>query len=662
MLRKLNPVSMKNVQITGGLLGDRMRTNALVTAPLIYERCAETGRVQALKAEKWDGREQTRPHPFWDSDIGKMVESAAYSLQTMPNPGLVRQVDAVADLLEKAQQPDGYLNTYFQATEPEDARFRNLYYMHELYCAGHLIEGAVAWYQMTGKRKMLDVMCRYANLLCSVFRDGDGGHPGYCGHPEIELALVRLYEITGQIRYLELSRRFIDRRGRQPYFFEEESLARGVDTTKTANQKRHLKYYLESRGPYAEYQSHKPVREQTEPVGHAVRAMYLYSGMADIADYFEDRELAEACRRLWQSVTNTQYAITGGIGPSSDGERFTFAYDLPNEITYNESCASVALVMWAGRMLQLDADGRYADIIEQTLYNTVLGSVSQTGDKFFYANYLSVYPLRFEHSSKAVIDKMRAERQPWFDVSCCPPNICRLIGALGGYVASTAECRIFLHQYTGCTIHCDCDGATLTLTVKTAYPWDGRITVAVECQGIIEATLLPRIPGWCDRYTVQVNGAPIQAAAQTGYFPITRAWQSGDIVVLNFDMPPVLMQANPRIRENCGKTAIMRGPVVYCLEEADNGAEIANVCIDPAAATAEETGRLPFAPDAVCLRLKGIRLSGSSEGDTPLYRKADFAQAPGEIIAVPYYLWGNRGFGEMQVWSQTILQSQPYNQ
>ncbi len=652
MLQKLVPVSMRRVEMLDGLLGKKMRINAEVTAPLMYERCRETGRVGVLRHWKWDGDPEQKPHPFWDSDIGKMIEGAACALILHPDPELENKIDRVIEQMEQLQEPDGYLNSYFQAAEPKSERFRNLYYMHELYCAGHLMEGAVAWYEATGKRRFLDLMIRYADLLVETFSDSGKARAGYCGHPEIELALVRLYRVTEDRRYLDLARCFLDRRGTEPYYFEQESLARGVDTTKTANQKRHLKDFLPSRGPYAEYQAHCPVRSQKEPVGHAVRAMYLYSGMADVANACEEQELLEACRTLWDRVVRTQYAIIGGIGPASDGERFTFAYDIPNEHTYNESCASVALVQWADRMLQLEADARYADILEQTLYNIIFGSVSEDGERFFYANYLSVYPPFYRHASKVLNDKRYAVRQPWFQVSCCPPNICRLLGSMGGRIASVSDGAVWIHQYTECRIDTCMDGQPLVLRMETGYPWDGRIVMTLGTACPVTGRILLRIPGWCGKYSLCVNHDSVEGAVEKGYLSIYRRWENNDRIELAFHMPAVLMQADPRVREDCGKAAVMRGPVVYCLEGVDNGEELSGLSIDPGQEMVCVRGDFPDMPEAVTILLKGFRLTVDEKDEGKLYRKADFKKEPVSIRAVPYFLWGNRGFSEMQVWTR----------
>lgn len=650
MKKKCSPVSMKNVRLTSGILKDRQQINAQVTVPLIYRRCVETGRIDSLLC-KWKEGDQNRPHPFWDSDIGKVMEAISYSLITNPNDELEKKADEIVDMLQSEQYEDGYLNTYFRTCGIED-RWTNLYYMHELYCAGHLIEGAVAYVQATGKRKFLDIMCRYADYIYHCFVEEPQENRGYCGHPEIELALVRLYEETKNEKYLKLGKYFIDQRGRQPYFFEMESLAHGVDTSKTANQKRHLKYYLKSRGPYAEYQAHKPVREQTEPVGHAVRAMYLYSGMADIAAAYDDDELYRACNVLWESLTMTQFSITGGIGPSSEGERFTFAYDIPNEYTYNETCASVGLIMWAHRMFHFNGESKFIDILEQTLYNTALGSVSLAGDKFFYANYLSVYPERFEHASAALIDKMCAKRQEWFDVSCCPPNISRLIGSIGGYAYSVDDRGIYVNLYTGSRVDYKVNQQDMSLIVNTEYPWNGKINIHVECKKSCSSQINLRIPGWCDTWAVKVNGSYVKYTMLNGYCVIERGWENDDIIELILEMPVMQIEANPKVRENCGRIALQRGPFVYCLEQVDNGEQIQDISIREDCRCTLINGVEHLPAEAVALEFDGYRRL-QSEWNEKLYDHTVSRKVLVRLCAVPYWLWGNRGFGEMNVWIRT---------
>ncbi len=645
-MKALEPCDLKDVSLTSGLLRDRQKLNESVTVPSILRKLEETGRVASVRAAFGEGGVD-RPHPFWDSDIGKTIEAIAYSLASRPDPVLEGRVDEIVAMLGREQYPDGYLNTYFRISGIEK-RWTNLYYMHELYCAGHLMEGAVAYYEVTGKREFLEIMCRYADCIHDTFGRGTGKIRGYCGHPEIELALVRLYKATGNRKYLDLSKYFIDERGRQPYYFETESLARGVDTTKTANQTRHLKFFLKSRGPYAEYQAHKPVREQDEPVGHAVRAMYLYSGMTDIAEAYDDEELRRACLRIWDALTTTQFSIVGGIGPAHDGERFSFAYDLPNEHTYNESCASVALVFWAHRMLQAFGESRFADILEQTLYNVILSGVSSKGDAFFYANYLSVLPESFEHASASLIDKMKAERQEWFDVSCCPPNLSRLIGSLGKYMFSKEGDGIRVHLYAGSELRFTAGGSSGKLAVETDYPWSGTVDLTMDLEEERTFALGLRVPGWCRFWTVAVDGRPADFEVVKGYCVIRRPFRKNRIR-LELQMPVTPMEAHPRVREDGGRIALQRGPVVYCVEEADNGKGIhdLSVCLEPK--MTERRGIEGLSRDAVTLELDGVRRD-VSQWSGELYRPLSADVRRIRIRAIPYFLWGNRGFGEMAVW------------
>ncbi|WEK54769.1 MAG: glycoside hydrolase family 127 protein [Candidatus Cohnella colombiensis] len=643
---KLLPVSWKDTNVLGGLWGRRQQINHFVTIPSQYKRFEERGSFEALK-RNWKAGDPNAPHPFWDSDFGKWIEAAAFSLAKYPDPELEKLVDSVIDEIAENQQSDGYFNTYFDLIEP-DKKWTNLYYMHELYCAGHLAEGAVAYYLATGKRKFLDVMCRYMDHIDARFGSEPGKIHGYCGHQEIELALVKLYRATGEERYLKLSKYFIDERGKQPYFFELESLQRGVDTEKTANQQRHLKYYLKEHGPYAEYQSHLPVREQEAPVGHAVRAMYMYSAMADLAADTQDKSLLDASEKLWDRLTQRQMYITGGIGPSSDGERFTFDYDLPNEYTYNETCASIGLVMWAHRMLQFNADRKYADVMEQTLYNTVLSGVSVNGDEYSYANYLAVYPDRFKYASTLIIDKMMPGRHKWFNVACCPPNVARLIASIGQYMYSTSEDGIYVHLYNDSETTVDVKGNRVTLTQQTNYPWEGHIGLTIMPETAAEFTVAVRYPGWCSHAEIKVNGNKVDAPIVNGYFMLNRNWAQGDVVELLLDMPIQLVESHPSVRTNSGKVALQRGPLVYCMEETDNARDLSDLSL------VDETDiKVQYEADlldgVVTLELKGQRRETSSwEGQ--LYRPVQTQKTDVLVKAIPYFLWANRDPGEMLIW------------
>ena len=413
---------------------------------------------------------------FWDSDLGKTIETAAYSLYRKPNPELEAKIDEIVDMYAKLQQPDGYLSSWYQRIQP-GRRWTNLRDCHELYCAGHLIEGAVAYFQATGKSKLLDVMARYADHIASVFGPGADKRKGYCGHEEIELALVKLARATGKQKYLDLAKYFIDQRGQQPHYFDSEARARGADPKDF-----HFKSY--------EYnQSHKPVREQDKVVGHAVRAMYLYSGMADVASEYGDDSLRQALERLWDDLTSKRLYVTGGLGPSSDNEGFTADYDLPNETAYAETCAAVGLVFWSSRMLGMGPNARYADVMELALYNGAISGMSLDGSLFFYENPLES---RGDHN-----------RWKWHRCPCCPPNLSRLIAAVGSYMYGVADDAIAVHLYCESTARLAVAGTTVQLTQTTQFPWSGAIAISMDVQAPTSFTLYLRIPGWCRAASLQ---------------------------------------------------------------------------------------------------------------------------------------------------------------
>ncbi|MFZ4397910.1 MAG: glycoside hydrolase family 127 protein, partial [Kiritimatiellia bacterium] len=546
----------------------RQAVNREVTLPIEYRQCKDTGRIDAFKLA-WKSGMPNEPHIFWDSDVGKWIEAAAYSLKTHADKKLERLVDDVVALMAKAQQPDGYLNTHFTAVEPEK-RWANLSEWHELYCAGHLMEGAVAYFDATGKRQFLDIMCRYADHIDRVFGRRPGQIRGYCGHEEIELALVKLHRATGTKRYLDLAKYFIDERGQEPNYFRQESAILA--------QKGWTKYGWFG-NEYTGCQAHKPVREQDQVVGHAVRAMYLYCGMADVARETGDATLLPALRKLWKHVTHTRMYVTGGIGSSRLNEGFTFDYDLPNETAYCETCAAVGLVFWAHRMLLLTGDGDYADVMERALYNNVLSGVSLDGRRFFYANPLAVYPA----ASKGAADNVAAERREWFGCACCPPNIARLIASVSQYFYSEGERAASIHLYAQGEAELHVAGQTVRLRTATQYPWDGAIRMNLTMERVARFTLALRIPGWCAKFSLAVNGKAVRVKPLKGYVRVARNWQDGDSVQLTLAMPVLQVEANPKVRMNCGRVALQRGPLVYCLEQADNGAELNDITL-PAAA------------------------------------------------------------------------------
>lgn len=578
---------------------------------------------------------------FQDSDLAKWLEAAAYLLEADANPELEGIADGVIDIIAKAQREDGYLNTYFILKEP-DKRWTNLTDCHELYCAGHLIEAGVAYYRATGKRKLLDVVAKFADYIDSVFGTEPGKLPGYDGHQEIELALVKLYEATGQERYLRLSRYFLDQRGQQPSFFEEELKRRGGKSHWGGNAQR---------VDLAYHQAHLPVREQETAVGHAVRLLYMLTGMADVAALTGDETLLAACRKLWDNIVGKQMYITGGVGSMPQGEAFSFDYDLPNDTAYAETCASIGLIFFAQRMLRISPESRYADVMERALYNTVVGGMARDGKHFFYVNPLEVDPKACGGANHKY-DHIKPVRQEWFGCACCPPNIARLLASLGEYIYTVQGDTVYAHLYIGGEAELQVGGGKVKLTQTTDYPWNGRVRFEVAPEGEGRFTLALRLPDWCPEASLKVNGEAVALEGgfiQNGYIRLQRQWSEGDVVELKLAMPVTRMCSHPLVRANAGKVALQRGPLVYCLEQADNGANLHELVLPREAElrAERETGLLG---GLVTVQAEAVRLTGS-EGDGELYRPSSpLLEKPAAVKFIPYYAWANRGAGEMTVW------------
>ncbi|TLS52886.1 glycoside hydrolase family 127 protein [Paenibacillus antri] len=575
---------------------------------------------------------------FQDTDLYKWLEGVAYALIEAPDASLERWAEEAIDLIALAQRPDGYLNTYFTVKEPE-GRWTNLTDCHELYCAGHLIEAGVAYYEATGRRKLLDVCCRFADYIDRTFGVEEGKLRGYDGHQEIELALVKLYRVTENEAYLRLSRYFLDERGRSPNFFAEEWERRGRVSHWPGNHAR----------PNPEYhQAHLPVREQRVATGHAVRAVYMYAAMADVARETEDASLASACRTLWANMTRKQMYVTGAIGSTHHGEAFTFDYDLPNDTAYAETCASIGLVFFASRMLRLEARGEYADAMERALYNTIVGSMALDGKHYFYVNPLEVWPEACERNPGK--RHVKPVRQPWFGCSCCPPNVARLLGSLDRYIYTSTEDTVYVHLFIGSEASFEVGGGRVTLRQTASLPRSGdvRFVVSPEAPGRRFALAL-RVPSWCGRdAALRVNGSAVAYEARDGYAVVERAWQDGDTVEWTLATPVLLLEARPDVRANAGKAALQRGPLVYCFEEADNGAPVSALSIREGAVWTPR-----YDPDllggVVVLEGDGFRDAAEDWDDEP-YRPFRRAVRPAALRAVPYAVWGNRGVGEMAVW------------
>ena len=622
----LQPLPFPSVTIADSFWAPRQQVNRERTLAIEYDQCQVTGRVASFKLE-WKPGQTPVPHIFWDSDVAKWIEAASYSLTTQPDPNLEGLLDEVIALIASAQQPDGYLNTHFTQVEPEK-RFSNLRDWHELYCAGHMIEAAVAHFQATGKRSLLNVVCRYADYIGTVFGLGQGQLPGYDGHEEIELSLVKLYHATGEDRYLALSQYFINQRGQQPHFFDQEAVARGDDPAK---------FWAKN---YAYNQSHMPVREQSEVVGHAVRAMYLYTAMADLAAETGDESLLPALERLWDDLTRHKLYLTGGIGPSRHNEGFTSLYDLPNETAYAETCAAVGLVFWAQRMLALNCDRRYADVLERALYNGALSGVSLDGERFFYENPLA--------------SAGGHHRQAWFDCACCPPNIARLIASLGQYVYAQSEQDLVVHLYVQGGGKFEFHGQTVSLHQQSEYPWDGRVTLRLELEQPLAFGLKLRIPGWCRTVKAALNGQPLAVnPLERGYLRIggedgARIWQNGDQVELDLAMPVERVYAHPNVTQDVGRTALQRGPLVYCLEAIDQDVPVEHIAL-PRTSILETCYKPDLLGGVVVLEGEALVID-AGDWNGHLYRVQPPSYRPITLRAIPYFAWDNRAPGAMAVW------------
>jgi len=638
----LSAVRSNQVVIQGGYWGERQTTNRTRTIPAIYHQLKITNRTDAWHLHGGDAdprHDHQIVHKFWDSDLGKWLEAVGYSLDNHADPELERLADEVIATIEAGQLPDGYLNSYFTVVEP-DQKWRNLRDWHELYDAGHLMEAANAYFQATGKRTLLDTLVRFADHIDARFGPGDHQRHGYCGHPEVELGLVKLYRATGERRYLDLAKYFVDERGQSPNFFDIEAAERGDDPTK---------FWAKS---YHYCQAHAPLREQKTATGHAVRAAYLYAGAADIAAETGDQSLLETCRVLWDDLTSKQMYITGGLGPAHANEGFTFGYDLPNESAYAETCASIALVFWAKSMFDIDPDSRYTDVMERALYNGVMSGVSHEGSEFFYANPLASYPYVNPHEHFSGINSARYyRRSEWFVCPCCPPNLARVVANLGTYFTSHSADTIFLHLYNHSHMRVPLAAGTVQLDQETNYPWAGDVHLTVRVEQPMPFKLALRIPDWCHHFSLRVNGQTTSADVQRGYALIDRVWSNGDRVELSLTMPVERIASHPNVRHNAGHIALQRGPIIYCLEEVDNGSNLANVIVPREAKLLGQTDSSLLGGVGV-ITGEGARVESATWAGG-LYQpqsKLQYTTQPISLKAIPYSLWANREPGEMRVW------------
>ena len=630
---------MKNFKIANGFLGHYQKLAKDVVIPYQervlqdqVEGAEKSHAIENFRAAAQMLREGKVDNEFYgmvfqDSDVYKWLEAAAYSLYHYPDSELEARCDEIVELIGSAQHPDGYINTFFTVKEP-DKRWANLQEGHELYCAGHLIEAAVAYVDITGKSRILEITNGFVDHIYDRFvKQGIAGVPG---HPEIELALMRLYHLTAREKDLELAMRFLEARGVDSDYFIEER-ANDPWTVWGAD------------GQDREYtQNHLPVRQQTEAVGHAVRAAYLYSGMADAALATGDEGLKQACQRLWHSITERKMYVTGGIGSIYEGEAFSSSWHLPNDTAYAEGCASIALIFFARRMLELDQNSKYADVMERALYNTVLADMQLDGTRFFYVNPLEAVP---GISGETKSHKHALPQRPkWFACACCPPNVARLLSSLGKYAWSVKDTTVYSHLF----IDGELDLAAshdVKITVDSEQPYGGKVKYIVNAMAkAVPLTLAIRLPQWSVRSEISINGSQTDYTTENGYAIIERHFVDGDEIILDLDMSVRRIYTNEQVSANSGRTAFARGALIYCAEGVDNNDSVLDLFVDRNLSYTEtEHEQLP---GVVKLTVAGFR-SGGRESlysyERPLLERQ-------LIDLIPYYAWSNRGLTQMRVW------------
>ena len=616
----IDPVPFTSVKVTDNFWGQRLPPSREVTIPLAFSKCEETGRYENfVKAAHPSDTYKVEGFSFDDTDVYKTIEGASYSLQTYPDKKLQKYIDSVLVIVAGAQEPDGYLYTartmnpkhpHNWAGKERWVAVENL--SHEFYNLGHMIEGAVAHYQATGKRNFLDIAIKYADCVCREIGNGPQQKKYVPGHQIAEMALVKLYMATGDKKYLDQAKFFLDTRG-----------------------------YTSRKDTYS--QAHKPVVEQDEAVGHAVRAVYMYSGMADVAAITGDSSYIKAIDKIWDNIVSKKIYITGGIGAHHAGEAFGNNYELPNLSAYCETCAAIGNVYMNYRLFLLHGDAKYFDVLERTLYNGLISGVSLDGGSFFYPNPLS--------------SNGKYSRKPWFGCACCPSNVSRFIPSLPGYVYAVKNDQVYVNLYLSNKAELKVDKKKILLEQETGYPWNGDIRLKIT-QGNQDFTMKLRIPGWVrgnvlpsdlysyadnqkPAYQVSVNGQTVESDVNDGYLSIARKWKKGDVVEVHFDMIPRIVKANPKVEADHGRVAVERGPIVYCAEWPDNRFNVHSILLNQ-----HPQFKVTDKPEL----LYGIRQI-TTDAQALSYDKAGkLVTKDVELTLIPYYAWAHRGEGDMEVW------------
>ena len=632
---RAKPVPIKDVHFDDLFWAPRMERNRTVSIPAVLKKCEETGRIDNFaKAAGLVKGPYRGSYPFDDSDVYKVIEAVSYTLMLHPDKELEAYVDGVISKIAAAQENDGYLYTW-RALKPEGyedwsgrARWALLGTSHELYDAAHLIQAGVAHYQATGKRTLLDVAIKFADLICQDF--GPDKRHDTPGHPNIEMALAKLFRVTGDKRYLELASFFLNERGRP--------------------------HERQSYGEYA--QEHTPVVEQDEAVGHAVRAVYLYSGMADVGAFTGNVGYLGAIDRIWENVVSKKLYLTGGIGSTGNiTEAFGVNYELPNRSAYSETCAAIGNVFWNHRLFLIHGDAKYLDVLERTLYNGLISGVSLKGDAFFYVN-----PLESDGKAPGNLPpEGTLTRKPWFECACCPGNITRFIASIPGYIYAHNDHALYVNLFGGNEARIKVGGQTVKIKQETLYPWDGAVKITVKPDNSEDFDIYVRVPYWAQGHPVpsdlyeyleetmgevklRVNGNPTAINVEAGFARIGRTWNQGDVIELDLPMPIMRVMANERVTEDREKVALERGPIVYCAESVDNDGQVSNLLLPDKAPLKAE-----YRPDLLggIVVVTGKALTANSDGK--------FVQRP--FAAIPYYAWSNRGEGKMAVWLRRSRQS-----
>jgi len=625
----LKTVPYSAVRIKNGFWANRQAINRQVSLQHGYKMLEKAGNFHNLRmAAGWETGKYYG-YNFADEDVYKWLEALAWEMGNCPDDELQRMADEVITLISAAQQPDGYLDSYYQVVEPH-RKWANLDFGHELYCAGHLFQAAIAFHRAVNDDRLLQVSRKLADHIDTVF--GPGRKEGTCGHPEIEMALVELYRTTSEAKYLHLAQFFIDQRGKR--------IMKGMG----------------SQGP--EYhQDHIPVRQATEAAGHAVRQMYLLTGVADLYMETGEQALWEVTNRLWLDITQSKMFITGGVGSRYDGEAFGESYELPPDQCYCETCAAIGNLMWNWRLLLVSGDARYADLIERTLYNGILSSPAFDGRHFFYVNPLMLRSGRSMRQSTNPSKGITLTGRPeWHEVACCPPNVMRLFSSLAHYLVTTNDNGIQVHQYAPAEISLSlASGRQLMLSIETEYPWEGAVQLTVNETDGSPWQLGLRIPGWCPSARVSVNGEPVTAhEIKKGYLVLNRPWRANDKVRLELSLAAEFIESNPRVDATRECLAIQRGPMVYCLEAIDNpDLNLVDIQLEETSALRSSWREELFPEGVMVIQAKGYALE-SGDWQSQLYNRLDsdkdLRRTPQSLMAIPYYAWANRGLDAMRVW------------